>query len=167
MQRLEEKRKMRPLEIKKYPEKVLRRRCEPVNPIAEKEKILFEQMLFTMRYFSGIGLAAPQIGILERLIVAEVEGEIIKLANPEILKVKGVDNMKEGCLSVPDIGIDIERHYEAVVKGLNGNGRIVEIKAKGLLARVLQHEIDHLNGKLIIDYLPLREKLKFKMKVGR
>ena len=120
-----------------------------------------------MRYFVGIGLAAPQIGILEKLIVAEVDGEIIKLANPEILKVKGLDNMKEGCLSVPNLGVDIKRPYEAIVKGLNEDGQTVELKTKGLLARVLQHEIDHLYGKLIVDYLPFWEKLKFRIKARK
>ena len=88
---------MEPLEIKKYPEKILRKKCQPLSQVSEREKGLFEQMLFTMRYFAGIGLAAPQIGILEKMIIAEIGGKVIKLANPEILKAKGVDNMKEGC----------------------------------------------------------------------
>ena len=156
---------MDPLAIKKYPDKVLRKQCHPIEKITEKEIKLFVDMLFTMKHFCGIGLAAPQIGVLRKLIVAEVEGEIIKLANPEILKAKGADNMKEGCLSVPDLGVDIERPYEAIIKGLNENGQTVEIKAKGLLARILQHEIDHLYGKLIVDYLPFRDKLKCRLKV--
>ena len=158
---------MEPLAIKKYPDKLLRKQCQPIEKVTEKEIKLFTDMLFTMKYFAGIGLAAPQIGFSERLIVAEVEGDIIKLANPVILKAKGADNMKEGCLSLPDLGVDIERSYEVIIKGLNENGQIVEIKAKGLLARVLQHEIDHLDGKLIVDYLPFWEKLKFRIKVKR
>jgi len=153
------------LEIKKYPQKILRKTCASLGRITEKEKTLFEQMLFTMRFFSGIGLAAPQVGILEKIIVAEVEGKIIKLANPEIIGIKGADNMKEGCLSMPGLGMDVERPYEAIVKGVNVNGQIVEIEAKGLLARVLQHEIDHLCGKLIIDYLPFWKKLRFRIKI--
>ena len=156
---------MEPLEIKKYPQKILRKRCEPLEQITEREKMLFEQMLFTMRLFSGIGLAAPQVGIPEKVIVAEVEGEVVKLANPEIIGIKGTDNLKEGCLSVPGLGVDVERPCEAIVKGFNANGQIVEIKAKGLLARVLQHEIDHLFGKLIIDYLPFWKKLRFIIKI--
>jgi len=155
---------MEPLEIKKYPQKILRKRCEPLEQITEREKMLFEQMLFTMRLFSGIGLAAPQVGIPEKIIVAEVEGEVVKLANPEIIGIKGADNLHEGCLSVPGLGVDVERPYEAIVKGFNANGQIVEIKAKGLLARVLQHEIDHLFGKLIIDYLPFWKMLRFRLK---
>ena len=151
------------LEIKKYPQKILRKKCKSLNQIREREKTLFEQMLYTMRYFSGIGLAAPQVGIPERLIVAEVKGEVIKLANPEIIKTESADSMEEGCLSVPDLGVDIERPYEAIIKGLNEDGQIVELKTKGLLARVLQHEIDHLCGKLIVDYLSFWERLKFRI----
>jgi len=158
---------MDPLAIKKYPDKILRGNCIHVQEITKEETELFGKMVFTMKHFCGIGLAAPQVGILEKLIVAEVKGEIIKLANPEILKVKGVDNMKEGCLSVPDLGVAIERPYEVIIKGLNEKGQTVEIKAKGFLARVLQHEIDHLYGKLIVDYLSFWEKLKFRVKAKR
>jgi len=109
-------------------------------------------MIFTMRHFCGIGLAAPQIGILKELIVAEMEENTIMLANPEIIDVGGSVNIIEGCLSVPDVTVDIERPDKVVVRGLSEKGTIVEVKANGLLARVLQHEIDHLKGKLIIDY---------------
>ncbi|MFA5270868.1 MAG: peptide deformylase [Candidatus Omnitrophota bacterium] len=155
------------LEIKKYPEKVLRKKCKPVSQITKRESYIFKEMLFTMRHFSGIGLAAPQVGILEKLIVVEFEGITIKLANPEILKIKGADIMEEGCLSFPDkMVVAVKRPSEAITKGLNENGQLVEIKAKGILARALQHEIDHLCGKLIIDYLSFRKKLKFKLKPG-
>ena len=155
---------MEPLVIKKYPDKILRKKCVPVEKVTEKEKELFEKMLFTMKHFCGIGLAAPQIGISKKLIVAEVKERTIKLANPEIIKIKGTDNMIEGCLSLPGFSVDIKRPYEVIAKGLNEKGQIVEVKAKGLLARVLQHETDHLQGKLIIDYMSLLEKVKFKLR---
>ena len=155
------------LAIKKYPNKILRKQCRSIAKITEKEIELFRDMFFTMKHFCGIGLAAPQIGVLEKLIVAEVEGEVIKLANPSVLKVKGSDTMKEGCLSVPYLGVNIERPYEAIIKGLDEKGQTVEIKTEGLLARVLQHEIDHLYGRLIVDYLPFWEKLKFRIKSKR
>jgi len=159
---------MSALEIVKYPEKVLRKKCKPVSKITKKEQDFFDQMLFTMRYFQGIGLAAPQIGIPEKLIVVEFEGSIIKLANPEVIQVDGADIMIEGCLSFPDeVAVSVKRPTEAIMRGLDENNRPIEIKAKGILARVLQHEIDHLSGKLIIDYLPFWEKLKFKLKAGR
>ena len=140
------------LAIKKYPDKILEKQCQPIEKITEKEKEFFEKMIFTMRHFCGIGLAAPQIGILKELIVAEMEENTIMLANPEIIDVGGSVNIIEGCLSVPDVTVDIERPDKVVVRGLSEKGTIVEVKANGLLARVLQHEIDHLKGKLIIDY---------------
>ena len=152
---------MEPLEIKKYPDKILRKTCKPVEKITEKETKLFEEMVFTMRHFCGIGLAAPQINILQSLIVASSNERIVKLANPEIIKIKGVDKIIEGCLSLPNIEVEIERSYEVVVRGLNEKGELIELEAKGLLARVLQHEIDHLEGKLIIDYMSILKKLKF------
>ena len=155
---------MNPLAIQKYPNSVLRQKCIPVSKVTSKEKELFEKMLFTMKHFCGIGLAAPQIGISKRLIVAEVEDMSVKLANPEIIDIRGSGNMTEGCLSVPDVTVDIKRPNEIIVEGLNEKGQTVEIKAKGLLARVLQHEIDHLKGKLIIDHMNALEKLKFKFK---
>jgi len=152
-----------PLIIKKYPDKVLRKRCTRVRRVSEKEKRLFEEMFFTMKHFCGIGLAAPQIGISQKLIVAGLEERTIKLANPEIIKVKGADAMTEGCLSLPGSMVEVKRPYEVIVTGLNEKGDVVEIKAKGLLARVLQHETDHLNSKLIIDYMNPLEKVKFKL----
>lgn len=143
---------MNPLVIKKHPNKILREECTQVEKITNREKKLFDKMFFTMKYFCGIGLAASQIGISKRLIVACVEERTIKLANPEIIDIRGSDNMVEGCLSIPDITVDIKRPFEVVIKGLNEKGKNTEIKAKGLLARVLQHEIDHLKGRLIIDY---------------
>ena len=150
--------------IQKYPNSVLRQKCTSVNKITGKEKEVFEKMVFTMKHFCGIGLAAPQIGISKKLIVAEVKDRTVKLANPEIIDIRGSDNMTEGCLSVPDVTVDIERPDRIIVKGLNEKGQAVEIKANGLLARVLQHEIDHLKGKLIIDYMNALEKLKFRFK---
>ena len=155
---------MKQLEIKKYPDKILREKCAPIEKITRIEKELFEKMLFIMKHFRGIGLAAPQIGISKKLIVAEVEDKTIKLANPQIIDIRGSGNMAEGCLSVPDVTVDIKRPDIVIVKGQNEKGQTVEVKARGLLARVLQHEIDHLKGKLIIDYMNVFEKLKLKFK---
>lgn len=154
---------MDPLEIKKYPDSILRKKCSGIREISDKEAEIFEEMLFTMRHFAGIGLAAPQIGIARNLIVADIGEGAIKLANPMILKAEGLDKLEEGCLSIPGVAVDIERPEEIIVSGLNEKGQTVEIKAKGLLARVLQHEIDHLKGRLIIDYLNLLEKFKLRL----
>ena len=153
------------LEIKKYPEPILRKKCIQVPEITPKEVKLFEDMLLTMYTFGGIGLSAPQVGSLLQIIVADVGEGAVRLANPHILKTKGQDKLSEGCLSLPDINVQIKRPYEVLVEGLNEKGEHIEINAKGLLARVIQHEIDHLKGRLIIDYLGLIEKMKlFKLK---
>jgi len=147
------------LEIRKYSDKILRKECEALKNITEAERRVFDEMLFTMKHFRGIGLAAPQVGICKRLIVAVVGENIIKLANPEIIDRSGMDSMREGCLSVPDIMVTIKRPYKIVIEGLDEQGKLVRLKAEGLLARVLQHETDHLKGKMIIDYMGILEKI--------
>ncbi len=139
-------------QIKKYPNSILRKKCKIVEAVTTKEVEFFENMVFTIRAFNGIGLAAPQIGIPRQLIVADTREGVIKLANPQIIEVKGNDKMVEGCLSIPGAEVEVKRRHKVTVKGLNEKGKTIEVKAKGLLARVLQHEIDHLKGKLIIDY---------------
>ena len=148
------------LEIRKYPDSVLRKKCESVKEMTYRERALFQDMLFTMYNFKGIGLAAPQIGISRRLIVVDTGEGVIKLANPGIIRDKGSDKMAEGCLSIPDIRVEVKRPFEIEVRGLNEEGRAIEIKARGLMARVIQHEIDHLNGKLIVDYAGLLQRVK-------
>ena len=155
---------MTPLAIKKYPDSILRQKCVSVDGVTDKERELFGKMLFTMKHFCGIGLAASQIGISKKLIVAEIEERTIKLANPEIVDIRGFDNMAEGCLSIPDVTVDIERPDRIIVEGLNEKGETIEVKASGLLARVLQHEIDHLKGKLIMDYMNALEEPKVNVK---
>ena len=153
------------LEIKRYPEPVLRKKSVSIDELTQKEIKLFEDMLLTMYAFNGIGLSAPQVGSSSEIIVADIGEGIIKLANPKIIKTKGQDKLVEGCLSVPDISVEIRRPYEILVEGLNEKGEKVEFKAKGLLARVIQHEIDHLKGRLIIDHMGLIDKMKlFKLK---
>ena len=158
---------MEPLEIKKYPDNILRKKAFEVKEITWQEVRLFEEMLFTMRHFAGIGLAAPQIGISRNLIVADIGKGAIMLANPKIVKAKGAGKMEEGCLSIPGIGVVIDRAEEIIVIGLNEKSKIIELKAQGLLARVLQHEIDHLGGKLIIDYLNLLEKFRLRLQTSK
>ena len=152
--------------IKVYPESVLRQKSQSIAKITEKEKSLFTKMLNLMHHACGVGLAAPQIGINKKIIVIDIGEGPIKLANPEIVSVKGSDVLEEGCLSVPGALVNIQRPSEVVIKALNEEGSTVEIKAQGLLARVILHEIDHLNGKLIIDYMNFIKKLKFKLVKG-
>jgi peptide deformylase len=153
------------LEIRRYPESVLRKKSIHIPEITPKELKLFEDMLLTLYTFGGLGLAAPQVGNPVQIIVADIGEGAIRLINPRIIKTKGEDKLAEGCLSLPDINVEIKRPYEILVEGLNEKGKCIEINAKGLLARVIQHEVDHLKGRLIIDYLGLIDKMKlFKLK---
>jgi peptide deformylase len=134
-------------------EKILRKPSKTVKKIDENIKSLGLKMLEIMREAKGIGLAAPQLGILKRVIVVEKieeKGPYI-LINPRITKREGEEISTEGCLCFPEMIADIKRAFRVKVKGIDENGKKVEIEAEGLLARVFQHEIDHLNGILIID----------------
>jgi peptide deformylase len=144
---------MTSFKIRIYPDPVLRKKCLPVEKITGEERDLFEEMLFIMRHFKGIGLAAPQVGISRSLIVADLGDNPICLANPTLLKIQGLSKAEEGCLSIPNASVLVERPDEIIVGGLNEKGKSIIIEARGILAKVLQHEMDHLEGKLIIDYL--------------
>jgi len=145
-----------------YPDPFLRQRSVEVAEIDESIHSLVEKMFTAMDDEKGIGLAAPQIGISKRVIVVSVDEkgfERLALINPEILyRSEETDVMEEGCLSVPGVNADVRRPVEAVVRGITRSGRLVEISAGGLLARVLQHEIDHLDGILFIDRLTTKER---------
>ena len=107
-----------------------------------------------MRRWKGIGLAAPQVGSQQQIFVAEVEGLILALASPAILEQHGAGDMEEGCLSLPGIIVQVTRPAIVWIRALNDENRQVELKLEGLAARVAQHELDHLHGKLIVDYGP-------------
>ncbi len=153
------------LNIKVFPDPVLRKEAAGVDVFDEELKELVEDMKETMYARSGIGLAAPQVGVLKRVIVVDVEqvdGEPspIVLVNPEIQEAKGWIELEEGCLSVPGIREKVKRRRFVHVKAWTEHGEPVEIKGEGLLAVVLQHEIDHLDGILFIDRLsPAKKKL--------
>ena len=147
-----------PLQMRYYGDPVLRKRAEPVAGITDAERQLAEQMLMTLENTGiGIGLAATQVGVLKRLIVVDIgeeddeEYEPLVLFNPEILRSEGEVVVEEGCLSIPDVTADVKRPETIVVEGIDIQGKPVHIEADGLLARVLLHEIDHLNGVLFID----------------
>ena len=147
-----------PLQLRYYGDPVLRKRAEPVAEITEAERQLAEQMLETLHATgNGIGLAATQVGILKRLIIVHIgeeddeEYEPLVLFNPELLSSEGEIVAEEGCLSIPDVTADVKRPEKIVVEGIDVENESIRIEADGLLARVLQHEIDHLNGVLFID----------------
>lgn len=130
---------------------ILRKKSRNVDKIDERTLQLLDDMAETMHKENGAGLAAPQVGILKRLIVVDIGDGLIKLINPEIVEQEGEEQGEEGCLSVPEIIGEVKRPYKVKVKGLNELGEEIEIKATGFLARAFCHEIDHLDGILFID----------------
>jgi peptide deformylase len=153
------------LEIMVYGNPVLTRKAEEICNIDDELYRLATDMVYTMHAAPGIGLAAPQVNRSLRLItvdlsVGEKSSDTVILVNPEILSAEGEDIMEEGCLSVPDVHEKVSRPAQVVVKGIDIKGKERLIDASGLLARALCHEIDHLNGKLFIDYLsPLKKNI--------
>jgi len=142
---------MAKLEVLRYPNSVLRKKCEPIETIDDEVVRLARDMLETMYEDKGIGLAAPQVGVSRRLIVLDIGDGPLALINPEITAAEGSDTMEEGCLCLPGINVEVERSARVRVTGLDTSGKPIDIDADDLLARALQHEIDHLSGTLIID----------------
>ena len=139
------------LEIKKYPDPILRKKCQEVKKVDEEIKKLAEGMLEVMYVNKGAGLAAPQVGVLKRIIVFDIGQGPEVYINPKILKKQGRAKSLEGCLSLPKVSLEIKRASKIRVEALNKKGEKKIFKAEGLRAFVLQHETDHLNGVLILD----------------
>ncbi len=155
------------LEIKKFNEPILREKCKKVEKVDKKIRKLVIDMVQTMKKSQGIGLAAPQIGVSKKVItVLDPENHrLLGLINPKILKKSKEKEMgEEGCLSFPGIFLKIKRAQEVEVEGLDINGNEIKLKAQGLLARVFQHEIDHLDGILFFNRLNPIKKIGFKLK---
>ena len=143
---------MAKLKIVKVGDDILRKKCRPVDEITPKILTLLDDMAETMRAAEGVGLAAPQGGILRRVVVIEVEeGKLIELINPKIIAYSGEQEGQEGCLSVPGKWGTTKRPKHVTVRATNRNGEEFEINGSDLLAKAFCHEIDHLDGKLYID----------------
>ena len=143
------------------PEPVLRRRAKKVTSVDDSVQRLIGDMVDTMRAVSGVGLAAPQVGVSLRVAVIEIPGEeIITLINPEIIKRQGERSLIEACLSVPGYQGEIKRSVWVKVKAQDRQGKNIRLKGEGLLAQALEHEIDHLNGILYIDHVESPDKLQ-------
>ena len=160
---------MAKLELKVFPEPVLREKCEPVEEFGEELKALALDMAETMWANDGVGLAAPQIGVAKRLLVldvapAEERGQnLLVLANPKIVERDGEIEWEEGCLSVPGMTVKVKRSMRVVVEALDIDGNEVRVEGEELPAVALQHEMDHLDGVLMFDYLsPLRRRMALK-----
>ncbi|UOF89199.1 peptide deformylase [Fodinisporobacter ferrooxydans] len=139
--------------IRKTGDPVLRTKAKAVPEVTRHIVKLLDDMRDTMYDAKGIGLAANQIGILKRVIVADVGEGLVELINPEILQRQGEQTASEGCLSIPGVRGEVKRADQIVVTALNRSGERIQIAAEGLLSRCIQHEIDHLNGILFTDYI--------------
>ena len=143
---------MAKLQIRKIGDECLRKTCRPVDAITPRVLTLLDDMVETMRAANGVGLAAPQVGILRRIVVIEVEpDEVIELINPKIIAFSGEQDGQEGCLSVPGRWGMVKRPMHVTVRALNRKGEEFEITGHELLARCFCHELDHLDGALYID----------------
>mgnify|MGYP005835219311 FL=1 len=132
-------------------DEVLREKAKPVTNINDGVHRLLDNLRDTMYSNKGVGLAAPQIGVLKRVIVVDAGEGFYELVNPEILEASGKETDVEGCLSIPGLVGEVERAARVVVRGLDRHGAEVKVEAAGFFARALQHEIDHLDGILFID----------------
>jgi peptide deformylase len=155
----------KPLPLRYYGDPVLRRKAEAVASVDPEIRDLVSNLFDTMYRERGIGLAAPQVGVSRRVFVVDVEGEggaRVKLAlvNPKLARSRGTVVGEEGCLSIPGIHADVRRHAEVTFEALDENGAPITVQATGLLARALQHELDHLDGILFVDRVSaIRRKL--------
>jgi peptide deformylase len=147
------------VEIVTYPEEVLRQKAEPIDEIDDEIRDLADKMTELMFKEEGVGLAAPQVGVGKRLIVVNLEDDFHIMINPELVERSDEEgSAEEGCLSVPGPEAPVSRSTRVVVKGIDLEGNEVKLTREGLGARVFQHEIDHVNGKLFIDHLSDAER---------
>ncbi|MBU4263431.1 MAG: peptide deformylase [Proteobacteria bacterium] len=156
-------------EIIKYPDPLLRKKASPITEFNAELKELVADMAETMYAAPGVGLAANQIGVLLQIVVIDVspkddKNKLIPLINPEILEGEGSVIDEEGCLSVVDYAANVERFSQIKVCARDLEGREIEFEADGWFARVIQHEVDHLNGKLFIDHLSSLKRALYKKK---
>lgn len=151
------------LDILHFPDPRLRNTARPVDRVDDAVRQFIDDMLETMYAAPGIGLAATQVNVAKRIVVidiSEARDQPLHLINPEIIERNGVEEMEEGCLSVPGVYETVQRADRVRVRALNRDGEPFELEADGLLAVCIQHELDHLDGKLFVDYLsPLKRTL--------
>lgn len=147
-------------QVREQPDAILRKKAKKVPTIDGSIQRLIDDMVETMQKEKGVGLAAPQVGVSLQIAVLQMpEEEPFAIINPKIVKRSGEREVAEGCLSVPGYQGDIKRSVSVTVKGLNRQGKAMRIKATGLRAQALEHEIDHLNGILYIDHIESDDKL--------
>lgn len=159
-------------DILTYPDPELKKKSAPVTVINEKIRELVRDMAETMYHAPGVGLAAPQIGAHQRIVVIDVSGkdeepDLIVAINPVIIHSEGESYEEEGCLSIPKYAANVRRHERVVVKALNLDGEEAVYRAEGLLAIAFQHEIDHLDGVLFVDHMSTLKRELFKKRYRR
>jgi len=153
------------LKIRLFGDPFLRKKSRRVLQVNDEHRRILSEMARIMYDSQGIGLAAPQVGISEAMIVVDAGSGLYKLVNPQVANKAGSQALEEGCLSIPGVCIKVKRAARIAVEGLDENARPVRIEAEGLLACVFQHEIEHLKGKLIVDYASFFKRLKIKNKL--
>ncbi|MFA5144399.1 MAG: peptide deformylase [Candidatus Omnitrophota bacterium] len=155
------------LKIRLLGDTVLRKKASPVKEITQGHRDILSQMARLMYSSSGIGLAAPQVGISDSMIVVDAGSGLYKLINPVIVKKEGCQVLEEGCLSLPGVCVKVKRARKIKVSACDEFAKPITIEASDLLACVFQHEIDHLKGKLILDYASLLKKLKITKQIEK
>jgi peptide deformylase len=154
------------LKIRVFGDSALRKKAKHIGEVTQRHRDILSLMSRIMYEAPGIGLAAPQVGVSEAMIVVDVGSGLYKLINPKVVKKEGAQVLEEGCLSVPGVCIKVKRANKVLVNALDESAKPIEIEAEGLLACCLQHEIDHLHGKLIVDYSTLLDKIKTKKRLA-
>ncbi len=154
-------------EIKTYPDKILKQKAKRVGQIDAEIKKLIDDMVETLYAKGGAGLAANQVGELKQIVVVDIGNDLKALINPKIVDKKGKIIMAEGCLSLPGYEILVNRPQKIIVEYLDKSGREQKLRASDLLARVICHEVDHLQGKTLLDKLPLFKKWVIKRKLKK
>jgi len=153
-----------------YPDPRLRRKALPVDTVDNEIRTLIDELAETMYQAPGMGLAAPQIDVSKRVLVidiSEARNDLRVFVNPGLLTQEGEQTMEEGCLSVPGVYEEVTRAAKITVRALGGDGKPFELKADGLLATCVQHEIDHLDGKLFVDYLSRLKQQRVRKKLAK
>ncbi len=156
------------MKLRTYPDPILRRRARPLKQIGQDERKKLHEMLEKMYENEGIGLAGPQIGWSVRVITVDPDGKGQRkriFINPQILESSGIADAEEGCLSLPGIRSNVQRSDKVVVSAYTMEGEALKLELEGLMARVWQHEIDHLNGILFVDKITTAEKLHVREKM--
>jgi len=158
---------MSALKIRVYPDPILRKKAVPVDSFDSELEKFIEEMFIVMRKEDGVGLAAPQVGVSRQIAVVSYEGQNYVLINPKVLESSGSERREEGCLSVPGVYEEVERPSHVVVEAYDEKGTLRKITGEGFLARAFLHEIDHLRGKLFIDYLSVLKRQLIKKKLRK